>query len=206
MTGNNHVIDTLDALRARYGEPGERSLQKVARRLTPPYQKLLEVSPFFAIASSGPEGLDCSPRGDRGAAIAVLDDRTVAIPDWPGNNRLDSLQNLIRDPRCALLFLIPGVNETLRINGRAEISIDPGHLERFDVNGKKPATIILVRIDELYFQCAKALLRSRLWDPELHRNRANLPGADELVRSVTTVFDATSDNEGLSNREARNLY
>ncbi len=118
----------------------------------------------MAVATSGPEGLDCSPKGDAPGFVRILDDKTLAIPDRPGNNRLDGFRNIVRDPRIALLFLIPGVGETLRVNGRAAISIDPELMQSFAVNGKLPRCVLIVHIESVYFHCSKAIVRSKLWD------------------------------------------
>ena len=141
------------------------------------YRKLIEASPFVAIATCGPEGLDCSPKGDPAGFVHVLDDKTLAIPDRPGNNRIDGFRNIVRDPRVALLFLIPGVGETLRINGRAEISIDPDLLARFAINGKLPRSVLLVHVETAFYHCAKAIVRSKLWDEATKVDRKSLPSS-----------------------------
>ncbi|WP_424929643.1 pyridoxamine 5'-phosphate oxidase family protein [Amaricoccus tamworthensis] len=204
MTG--HTITTLDQLTSLYGSPGDTSLKKVSDALTPAYRRMIEAAPFIALASCGPEGLDCSPRGDRGAAVTVIDDRTVAIPDRRGNRRLDTLRNLVNDPRCAILFLIPGVNECIRINGTAVLCTDPDLTARFEVDGIPPTCVILVTINEVYFQCARALIRSGLWDPALHRDRGSLPSAGEMTKSAFDAFDAIAYDAELPDRQARTLY
>lgn len=201
-----HRITTVDELESLYGQPPERSLIKETPRVTEPYRRLIEAAPFLAIASVGPEGMDCSPRGDAAGFVRILDDRTVAIPDRRGNNRIDTLRNIVRDSRIALLFLIPGLDETLRINGRAHISTAPDLLESFEVDGKQPQTVIIVAIETMYFQCARALKRSRLWDPALHRDPKTLPTAGQLVKSVVETFDASSYDAELPGRQARTLY
>ena len=139
------------------------------------YRKLIEAAPFFALATCGPDGLDCSPRGDPAGFVRVLDEKTIAVPDRRGNNRIDSLRNLIHDPRVALLFMIPGVNETLRIIGRAEICTEPQLCGTFTIQGKAPRAVLLISVDRVYFQCAKALVRSKLWDPATRVDRSIPP-------------------------------
>src|SRR5712691_5007475 len=147
------IVATIRDLEAIYGQPNEASTVKVATRVTPPYRVLIEKSPFAALATSGPEGLDCSPRGDLAGFVRIHDDRTLMMPDRRGNNRVDSLRNIVRDPRVALLFLIPGSGTTLRVNGRAHLSVDPDLLASFAMDGKKPRSVIVMTIEELYFQC-----------------------------------------------------
>src|SRR6201992_947471 len=157
------VVTTVDQLEAIYGFPGESSTVKVADRITPSYRVLIETSPSPALATAGPEGLDCSPRGDVAGFVRIHDERTLMIPDRRGNNRIDSLRNIVRDPRVSLLFLIPGVGETLRVIGRAHLSTDPALCESFIFAGKTPRTVIVVAVENVYFQCSKAIVRSKLW-------------------------------------------
>jgi PPOX class probable FMN-dependent enzyme len=204
---SSHTITSLSELEALYGPVNPNSVAKETRRLTPEYRRWIEHAPFFAIATSGPDGLDCSPRGDRtGELIRVADDRTLLFPDRRGNNRIDTLKNIVADPRVALLFLVPGINETVRINGRAEISNDPDLLESFAVSGKPPATVIRVAIDAVYFQCARALLRSRLWAAETQFERGDLPSAGEMTRGANPDFDAGDYDAELPGRQAKTLY
>lgn len=201
-----HEVRTLAQLEALYGTPGEASLRKVSDKLTPAYQKMIEAAPFFALATIGQEGLDCSPRGDQGQAVTILDAKTIAIPDRRGNNRLDTLRNLIEDPRCALLFLIPGVNECIRINGTAEITTDPSLTAQMSHKGKAPITIIKVTIGELYFQCARAIIRSGIWDASTQKDRKSLPSAGDMTKSAFQEFDAISYDQDLPARQAKTLY
>src|SRR6201991_1308697 len=152
------VVATIEQLEAIYGIPGESSTVKVADTITPSYRVLIEKSPFAALATSGPEGLDCSPRGDLPGFVRIHDDKTLMLPDRRGNNRIDSLRNIVRDPRIALLFLIPGSGTTLRVNGRAHLSIDPDLLASFVMDGKAPRSVIVMKIEEMYFQCARAIV------------------------------------------------
>jgi len=199
-------VNSIAELEALYGTPAETSLAKELSALNEPYRQLIEASPFLSIASIGPEGMDCSPRGDKNGFVSILDDQTIAIPDRRGNNRLDTLRNIVVDPRVALLFMIPGCNETLRVNGHAHLSVEEEILALFDVNGKLPATAIVVSIDKIYFQCARALIRSFLWDSSRHVERSTLPTAGELVRSAITEFDSGSYDAALRERQAKTLY
>jgi PPOX class probable FMN-dependent enzyme len=158
---------------------------KEVDRITAAYRKLVEASPFFALATNGPDGLDCSPRGDPKGFVRVIDDKTIAVPDRRGNNRIDSLRNLISDPRVALLFLIPGVSETLRIMGRATISTDPALCASFAMQGKAPKSVLVIAVEKVFFQCAKAIVRSKLWDPKTQVERASLPTAGVILAEIT---------------------
>ena len=184
--GSNHVISTLAQLEAVYPEEVYPPAKfKETRHITAAYRALIEASPFFALATSGPDGLDCSPRGDPKGFVRVLDDKTIAVPDRRGNNRIDSLRNLLNDPRVSLLFLIPGVSETLRIAGRATISTDPELCASFTMQGKAPRTVLVIAVDQVFFQCAKAIVRSKLWDPSIQVERATLPTAGKILAEIS---------------------
>lgn len=181
-----HVISTIAELEALYPEPVyPPAAVKETNRITKAYRALIEASPFFALATSGPGGLDCSPRGDPKGFVRVVDDRTIVVPDRRGNNRIDSMRNLIHDPRIALLFLIPGVSETLRVMGRATISTDPGLCESFAMHGKVPRSVLVIDVDRVFFQCAKAIVRSKLWDPATQVERASLPTAGQILAEIS---------------------
>jgi PPOX class probable FMN-dependent enzyme len=180
------IISDLAALEALYdATPAPAAMVKVSGRITPHYRALIEASPFVLLATSGPGGLDCSPRGDAGCAAVILDDRTLVLPDRRGNNRLDSLRNVIADPRVALLFLIPGSGTTMRVNGRAVISADPDLLARLAVEGKPPRTALIITVEEAYFQCARAIVRSGLWDLATQGRAADLPTPGQILAGVT---------------------
>ncbi len=185
MAGTDHLITTVEQLEALYGKPYGPSLAKEIDHLSPSYRKLIEAAPFVAIATGGPEGLDCSPKGDAAGFVRILDDRTLAIPDRPGNNRVDGFRNILRDPRIAVLFLIPGIGETLRVNGRASISIDPDLMQSFAVNGKLPRSVLVIHIDTVFFHCSKAIVRSKLWDPATQIERESLPSTGAIVAEVS---------------------
>jgi PPOX class probable FMN-dependent enzyme len=184
--GQSHTITTTEELERVYSDaPYGPALFKETDRITPQYRKLIEAAPFVVVATSGPEGLDCSPRGDPPGFVRVVDEHTILIPDRRGNNRIDTLRNLVRDPRIALLFLIPGVGETMRINGRAQISTDPKLIESFVINGKTPRSVLVVTVERAYFQCTKAIIRSKLWDPASIVDRKTLPTPGAILAELT---------------------
>jgi uncharacterized protein len=179
------IIATIDQLEAIYGQPNEASIVKVADRITPQYRVLIDKSPFAALATCGPEGLDCSPRGDLPGFVRVHDETTLMMPDRRGNNRVDSLRNIVRDPRIALLFLIPGSGSTLRVNGRARISADVDLLASFKIDGKAPRTVIVMTVDEIYFQCARAIVRSDLWNSDRRVDPKSLPTPGQILAEMS---------------------
>jgi uncharacterized protein len=186
MAEEDHTVSTTEQLDALYSDaPYGPALFKETDHITAQYRKLIEAAPFVVLATSGPEGLDCSPRGDPPGFVRVIDETTIVIPDRRGNNRIDSLRNLVRDPRIALLFLIPGVGETMRINGRATISTDPKLTESFAVNGKVPKCVLVVTVEKAYFQCTKAIIRSKLWDPTSIVDRKTLPTPGSILAEIT---------------------
>lgn len=201
-------ITTIEALEALYRPaPVPASTVKVADRITPHYATLIAASPFLALATVGPEGLDCSPRGDLPGFVRVADPKTLILPDRRGNNRIDSLRNIVRDPRVALLFLIPGSGTTFRVNGRAVLTDDPDLLESFAVDGKPPRTAMVVTVDEAYFQCARAVVRSGLWKTEAQVDPASLPTPGDMLAAVTAgeVGGADYDREW-PGRAAKTLW
>lgn len=179
------TITTLKELEAIYGVPGETSTVKEVGSLTAEYRTLIEASPFAVLATSGPEGLDCSPRGDLPGFVRVVNDKTLMLPDRRGNNRVDSLRNIVRDPRTALLFLLPGIGTTLRVNGQAHVSVDRATLESFTVDGKVPRSVIVLIIDSVYFQCARAIVRSQLWNPDKHIDAKTLPTPGDILATLS---------------------
>jgi PPOX class probable FMN-dependent enzyme len=179
------VIATIEQLEAIYGHPNEASTAKVADRITPPYRVLIDNSPFAALATCGPEGLDCSPRGDLPGFVRIHDEKTLMMPDRRGNNRVDSLRNIVRDPRIALLFLIPGAGSTLRVNGLAHLSADPDLLASFRMDGRAPRTVIVMTVDEIYFQCARAIVRSDLWNPDKRVDIRTLPTPGQILAEMS---------------------
>lgn len=180
------AIGTVEELEAIYGRPGETSLVKELDRLIPEYAALVEASPFVALATSGPEGLDCSPRGDLPGFVRIRDEKTLLMPDRRGNNRTDSLRNIVRDGRVGLLFLIPGSGTALRVNGRAIVSADADLRAGFEMDGALPRTVIVVTVEAVYFQCARAIKRSQLWNPERHVDPNTLPTPGRILAATSS--------------------
>lgn len=189
MTQLNY-IQTVDALEALYQNPSDRVINKVTSEITPLCQKWIEASRICMLASVGPEGTDDTPRGDRGPVVQILDSKTVALPDWPGNNRLDTLRNIVRDGRVSLTFLVPGVNNVIRINGTAQLTDNAEMRARFDRDGRLPQTVILVSVQEVYGQCAQAFKTGEIWT------------TDDLVKDLPTVGELLSEALEWSAREA----
>ena len=180
------VVDSIAALEAIYAPSlAPASVAKVTATITPDYAALIAAAPFAVLATSGPEGLDCSPRGDRPGFVRVAGPRTLILPDRRGNNRIDSLRNVVRDPRVALLFLIPGSGTTFRVNGTAVISADPDLLDSFRVDGHAPRTALVITVEAAYFQCARAIVRARLWEPEARVDPADLPSPGAILAALT---------------------
>ena len=197
MSENVYLIGDLDALKALYGASPPASIAKEVDHIHPHYRALIEASPFAVLATVSPQGIDASPRGDPAGFVVVQDSKTLLMPDRRGNNRIDSLANIVADPRVALLFLIPGIGETLRVNGRADISTDPVLLQRFAVDGKAPRTVLVIHVETTYFQCSRAIARSRLWDPAIQIARNALPSTGTMLSTLSNAaIDAdTYDRE-----------
>ncbi len=185
-------ITTVEELEALYGKPGETSIVKELDHIIPEYAAFIEASPFLALATAGPEGLDCSPRGDLAGFVRVHDARTLMLPDRRGNNRADSLKNIVRDGRVGLLFLIPGAGTTLRVNGRARIVVDDALCKSFAVEGQAARSVIVVNVEAVYFQCARAIVRSDLWNPGKHVDAKSLPTPGRIL-AVTSQAKIDGD-------------
>ncbi len=184
--GQDHTVTTTAQLENLYSDaPFGAAVFKETDRITPQYRRLIEAAPFCVLATNGPEGLDCSPRGDPPGFVRVADEHTLLIPDRRGNNRIDSLRNLVGDPRISLLFLIPGVGETMRVNGRAKISTDPQLTESFVINGKAPKCVLVVTVERAYFQCTKAVIRAKLWEEASKVDRKTLPTPGAILAELT---------------------
>ena len=201
------TITDLASLEALYGTPGETSLVKQIDYIAPPYRTLIEASPFAVLATSGPVGLDCSPRGDLPGFVRIHDERTLMLPDRRGNNRIDSLRNIVHDGRASLLFLIPGVGTTLRVNGRAVLSVDPELLNSFAVEDKPPRSVIVLSVEDIYFQCARAIVRSDLWNPTRHRDPSTLPTPGQILAALSDQrFDGIEYDRAWPQRAAKSLW
>ena len=203
-----HVIETAEQLRSSYGEPSERAARKSLDHLDRHCRRFIALSPFVVLASAGADGrVDCSPRGDPAGFVAVLDDRTVLLPDRLGNNRVDSLTNVLESPYVGLLFLIPGVNETLRLNGRASLTTDPNLLEPFSVEGRAPRSGLVIEVEEVFLQCTKALVRSRLWADESRVDRkAVLPSFGQMLADHVGLPDGEAVEREVQARIRKTMY
>ena len=202
-----HLVTTHEALERLYEAPGGNSLLKEIDHINEPYRALIEAAPFFALATSGHDGMDCSPRGDAPGFVRVHDEKTLLVPDRRGNNRIDSLRNLLTDPRVALLFLIPACGETLRVNGRAAISTDPALTQSFIVEGKAPRSVIVVSVERVYYQCPKAIVRSKIWEPATWLDRKSLPTSGKILAVITKgATDAERHDREYPERMKATIY
>lgn len=201
------MIDSIEALEAVYGQPHERAVSKQIGFLNEDYQAMVRLSPLVIVSSLGADGLDNSPRGDKPGFVRIIDERTLALPDRPGNNRIDTLRNVLHDSRVSLLFIIPGIGETLRVNGTATISAEPPLLESFAVNGKPAKTVLLVTVEAAFFHCSKAFVRADAWNPETHLPRSALPSAGAFHKRLNDgQFDAETYDREAPKRVRESLY
>jgi uncharacterized protein len=206
-TDNDHRILDIDTLERLYGKPAAASVLKEVDYLHPHYRAFIDAAPFVVLATSGPDGLDVSPRGDPAGFVCMEDEKTLLLPDRRGNNRIDSLRNIIADPRVALLFMIPGVGETLRVNGRATILNDPALLARFAVDEKLPRTVLSVHIETVFFQCSRAILRSRLWEADAQIDRSVLPSLGVILEDLSKAsIDGRQYDKELPERIRTTMY
>lgn len=201
------TIDTIQQLEAIYGMPSEASLVKEMAHLTPEYQKYIEAAPFCALATSGPEGLDCTPRGDLPGFVRVANENTLMMPDRKGNNRVDSLRNIVHEPKVGLLFLIPGSKNCLRVNGLASLSTDPELKASFAVKGKEPRSIIVIKTQAIYFQCGRAIMRSRLWEQDAQAGAQDLPSPGDIMSAITNQeFDGKKYDMEWNGRAEKTMW
>jgi uncharacterized protein len=202
------TIDSIAALEAIYGAIVPAATIKVLDHVSEDYGRFIEASPFVVISTCGPEGLDCSPRGDPKGFVRIGEDRrTLLIPDRRGNNRVDSLRNIVRDPRIGLLFMVPGVGETMRVNGEAKLSTNLALRESFAMGDKIPACVIVISVREIYTQCQKALARSKLWDPQTQIARTELPSVGQMLQRITQgAFDGAAYDAEYPERMKRTIY
>lgn len=203
---NGNYLKSAAQLEALFGPVGEASRRKEVPVIHPVYRRWIEAAPFAVLATSGPEGLDTSPRGDPAGLVTVQDERTLLLPERRGNNRIDSLRNIVHDPRVSLIFLIPGVGETLRVNGRARISVEPSLRERLALGGAQPLCVLEIRVDTAFFQCARAMQRSKLWAPVAGRPEA-VPTAGDMLAALTgSDIDGEAYDRELPARQRATLY
>jgi PPOX class probable FMN-dependent enzyme len=203
----HHQVSDIATLESLYGAPIGASLVKEVDYLHPHYRKFIEAAPFAVLATSGPGGLDASPRGDPAGFVHVHDDKTLLLPDRRGNNRIDSLRNILHDPGVALIFLLPGIGETLRVNGRGTITTDPDLLAKFSVDGKLPLSVLVIEVDAVFFQCSRAILRSQLWNPASHIDRSTLPSTGTILQDLSSAeIDGPAYDAALPERLKTGLY
>ncbi len=200
-------ITSESELRTVYGEPSERSQQKVLDRLDRHCRRFIALSPFCVLSTAGADGrAEVSPRGDVPGFVAVADERTLLIPDRPGNNRTDSLRNVVAQPHVGLLFLVPGMNETLRVSGTAEIVTDPDVLEPLSMKGRPPVSVLRVTVERAFLHCAKALIRARLWEPSAQVERASFPTYGQMLSDQIRGADAAAIDAALDEAARNRLY
>lgn len=209
MTGTGHDghIRTLEDLEALYGAVAPASVFKEVDHIHPVYRPFIEAAPFAILATAGPEGLDATPRGDRAGFVHIEDVKTLILPDRRGNNRIDGLRNIVTDPRVALLFMVPGIGETLRVNGTAEILASPEHLARFAAAEQLPKSILRITVNSVFFQCSRAVIRAALWKQESMVTRDSLPSAGVILQTLSeAAIDGDAYDQALPQRLARTLY
>lgn len=204
---DDEYITTIEALEQLYGAIARPSILKEVDHIHPAYRPFIEAAPFVILASAGEGGLDASPRGDQAGFVHIEDSKTLCLPDRRGNNRIDTLRNIVQDPRVALLFMVPGVGETLRVNGTAQISVQPELLSRFAVNGQLPRTVLRITVSSVYFQCSRAVIRAGLWDASRHVERSALPSPGQILKAVSAAeIDGEAYDKALPGRIADTLY
>lgn len=198
-------LETIDALETIYGTPSGPAMQKIVHHLTPAYRRWIERSRFCVISTVGPDGTDGSPRGDAGPVVTELDQHTLALPDWRGNNRMDTLRNIVADGRISLMFMVAGSTSVMRVNGQAKVTTDADMLSRFEVNGKHPRSVIIIKITEVYSQCARAVMRAGLWsDGDLSEG---LPTFGEMLKEITSgAFDGESYDRAWDARAKETMW
>ncbi|MDQ3270699.1 MAG: pyridoxamine 5'-phosphate oxidase family protein [Pseudomonadota bacterium] len=207
IAADPHTIRSVEQLESLFGAVGEASIRKETAFVHPHYRAMIEASPFAMLATTGPDGLDASPRGDAPGFVQVQEEHTLLLPERRGNNRVDSLRNILHDPRVALLFLIPGVGETLRVNGRASITTAPDVLARFTVQGQLPKCVVVIRVESVFFQCARAIQRSGLWQPPAPDARTKVPSPGAILQALTNAaVDGETYDRELPARQRATLY
>lgn len=187
-------VESIEALEQLYDTVVPAAIDKVKTHITPKYKAWIDESRFVVLSTVGPSGTDASPRGDDGAVVRVVDQTTLWLPDWRGNNRLDSLRNIVEDGRVSLMFMVPGSNNVVRVNGTSYLTTDPAITTSFEQRGKHPRSVIVVTVGEIYYQCAKALMRSRLWQSDDESQR--VPSAGQFIKELNGEFDAQAYDDG----------
>lgn len=201
------TITTPEQLVALFGTVGEASIAKETAVLHPVYQEWIKASPFAVLATVGHDGLDVSPRGDPAPLVRIVDEKTILLPERRGNNRVDGLKNILQDPRVALIFFVPGVRETVRVNGKASITINQELLQSFAVDGAAPKCVLEIKVDSVFFQCGRALIRSGLWEADKHVQGKDVPSAGAILSALTSAeIDGVKYDRELSGRQGSTLY
>lgn len=200
----DHVVRDVAELEALYGAPGKASLIKVAPQITPLYRQWIMASRLCIVSTIGPEGTDGSPRGDDGPVVQELDEKTLLLPDWRGNNRIDTLRNIVADGRISLMFVVPGSHNVIRVNGTAVVSLDAGLLGRFDQKGRQPRSVVVITIAEIYSQCARALMRARIWSSD--DESGDLPTIGALLAEQEAAFDGEEYDANWAARAADTMW
>jgi len=188
-------IKSIADLKEVYGEAVPGALWKEIDYINDHYRQFIEKSPFLILATQGDKGIDCSPRGDPAGFVRVVNERCIQLPDRRGNNRLDSLRNIVANPEVGLIFLIPNIGETIRLSGRADIVVEPELCDSFAINGKPASSVISISVEKVYFQCQKAIARSKLWDADLHIQRDELPSTGEMVKQFASMNNVEFDGQ-----------
>jgi PPOX class probable FMN-dependent enzyme len=201
---DSNTITDIAALEAIYGSPGKASLIKVANHLTPLYRKWISASRFCVVSTIGPEGTDGSPRGDDGPVVVALDPKTLLLPDWRGNNRMDTLRNIVADGRISLMFFVSGSNNVIRVNGTAVVSVTPDLLGRFDQQGRQPRSVTVITVAEVYSQCARAMMRAKVWASD--DESTDLPSVGEMLAEQEAGFDGADYDASWGARAADTMW
>lgn len=200
-------IRDKESLRDFYGEPNFRAARKQMAKLDKHTRHFISLSPFLVLSTAGKNGTDASPRGDAPGFVTVIDDETIVIPDRPGNNRVDSMTNIMENPNIGMLFLVPGIKETLRLNGKASVTTDPALLKPMAVRGKVPQSALLVKVEEVYLHCAKSIIRSKLWDPETQVDRSVYPTMGQVFKDqIPEIESAEEADEVIQDGYVNRLY
>jgi PPOX class probable FMN-dependent enzyme len=203
-------ITTIEQLENIYGDVSEAAKWKEIDHINAHYQQFIEAAPFLILATSGEKGIDCSPRGDPAGFVRVVNEKCIQIPDRRGNNRLDTLRNIVANPQVGVIFMIPNIGETIRVSGKAELIIDPQLCESFAIKGKPASSVLSINVEKAYFQCQKVIARSKLWDSTSHIQRSELPSAGDMVKVFSAMqkqaFDAQAYDADYPERMKKTMY
>ncbi len=203
-------ISSISELESTYGAAVPGAQWKEIDHINDHYRQFIEKSPFLILATRGEKGIDCSPRGDPAGFVRIVNQRCIQIPDRRGNNRLDSLRNIVTNPEVGLIFMVPNVGETIRVSGKAEILIDKELCDSFSINNQSASSVLSITVEKAYFQCQKALVRSKLWQSSEHIDRSELPSTGSMVKEFAAMqnieFDAESYDENYPEHMKKTIY